>query len=142
MAEFVEAHAKFKLIRGVNGDGSVAAGGLVDVALRYTTADPYALKMTFTDPARPKESVAWFMARDLLLEGVDVRAGLADVQVWPHSKNKLRLQLRSPEGNALLSMPRDEVRRFLDVTLSMVPRGQESQHLDVDACVAKILERA
>src|SRR5690348_4994040 len=50
-------------------------------SLFYSGDDPYAIRIAFH--VGLDEPVEWIFARDLLAEGVNGRAGLGDVQVWP-----------------------------------------------------------
>jgi hypothetical protein len=72
------------------------------------------------------DGVIWTFGRDLLLDGL---AGLGDVQVWPVG-GRLCVALSGVESDGtwslgLLSMRLWPVRRFLDRTLAIVPRGTE-----------------
>ncbi len=49
------------------------------------------------------------------------------------------MALSSPDGNALFEVPRSVLVRFLRRTYVVVPRGRESDHLDVDAAVNRLL---
>ncbi|MEU4011413.1 SsgA family sporulation/cell division regulator [Streptomyces pseudogriseolus] len=61
----------------------------VSIALRYTVAGPYAVRMVVETGVTPP--VHWVFARDLLTEGLYRPAGLADVQVWPVPRRPRRL---------------------------------------------------
>jgi hypothetical protein len=47
--------------------------------------------------------------------------------------------LSSPDGNALFEVPRSVLVRFLRRTYVVVARGRETDHLDVDAAVNRLL---
>ena len=71
---------------------------------------------------RPKESVAG-----------------AEPLNKPPRGDFVALALSSPDGNALFEVPRSVLVRFLRRTYVVVPRGRESEHLDVDAAVNRLL---
>jgi len=49
------------------------------------------------------------------------------------------LALSSPDGNALFEVPRSVLVRFLRRTYVAVPRGRETDYLDLDAAVIRLL---
>jgi hypothetical protein len=86
--------------------------------------------------------VSWSFARELLFTGLDEPAGIGDVRVWPWNGPRgdfVALALSSPDGNALFEVPRSVLVRFLRRTYSAVPRGHETDHLDVDNAVSRLL---
>jgi hypothetical protein len=87
--------------------------------------------------------VSWSFARELLVTGLDEPAGIGDVRVWPSWASPrgdfVALALSSPDGNALFEVPRSILVRFLRRTYVAVPRGRESDHLDVDTAVNRLL---
>jgi hypothetical protein len=104
-------------------------------SLRYDPDDPYA-------ESAGGEPVRWSFARELLVTGLDEPAGIGDVRVWPWASPRgdfVALALSSPDGNALFEVPRSILVRFLRRTCVAVPRGRESDHLDVDAAVNRLL---
>jgi hypothetical protein len=113
----------------------------VRASLRYDPADPYAVHMVFYGESAG-EAVVWSFARDLLVTGLDEPAGIGDVRVWPWTVRQaglIALALSSPEGNALFEVPRDVLVRFLRCTYLVVPRGRETDYLDLDAAVTRFL---
>ncbi len=101
----------------------------------YSAADPYAIHVIL------RGDVHWDIARELLTDGLDKRAGLGDVQVWPWVSPRgefLALALSSPDGRALFEVPRSTVVRFLRRTYLAVPRGQE--RVDIDAVIRRLCE--
>src|SRR6266704_2515858 len=52
------------------------------------------------------------------------------------------LALSSPDGNALFEVPRSVLVRFLRRTYMAVPRSRETEYLDIDAAVTRLLTRA
>lgn len=122
----------------VHSDGTT---NTVRTCLGYDPADPYAVHVTFFDG---DESLTWTFARDLLDKGQHGPhgAGIGDVAVWPYGawlNRYLVLALDAPDGQARFLMPRQEVAAFLARTYKLVPRGSESDHLDVDRAIKQLL---
>jgi hypothetical protein len=111
----------------------------VPASLRYDPSDPYAVHVTFLSGDGTCE---WVFARDLLEVGLTEDAGRGDVRIWPgHGDGpaSVYISLSSPEGEALLEAPADDLRAFMDRTRVAVPLGAESLYLDVDAALAAVL---
>jgi hypothetical protein len=109
------------------------------VTLRYSATDPYAVRAVFSGDGM---EVEWVFARDLLRAGLSTPTGDGDVHVWPSwgtGKDLLMISLTSPDGQAVLEASAEDVRRFLDRTTLVVQDGDESQHLDLDAALARLL---
>ena len=105
----------------------------VGVSMHYDTADPYAVHAVFRVAA--EQQVAWVFARELLSEGLDRHSGDGDVHLWPASDaghEVVCIALRSPDGEALLQAPADDLVDFLSSTYALCPRGREPHHLQVD----------
>lgn len=88
-------------------------------------------------------AVRWVFARDLLDEGTRHPAGEGDVTCWPATISGQRvvcIALRSPNGQALLEAPADDIRAFLDRTYEIVPRGREAGFLDIDGLISDLLD--
>jgi hypothetical protein len=114
----------------------------VRASLRYDPDDPYAVNVLFHAESAAGEPVSWSFARELLVTGLEESAGIGDVQVWPWASSRgdfVALALSSPDGTALFEVPRSILVRFLRRTYVAVPRGRESDHLDVDAAVNRLL---
>jgi hypothetical protein len=119
-----------------------AAGLSVRASLRYDPADPYAVHTVFHAEPGGGEAVSWCFARDLLVTGLDEPTGIGDVRVWPWATphgDFVALALSSPGGNALFEVPRSVVVRFLRRTYLAVQPGRETEHLDVDTAVSRLL---
>ncbi|HTY73566.1 MAG TPA: SsgA family sporulation/cell division regulator [Actinomycetes bacterium] len=119
----------------------VTQGGSVHVPaeLCYDPTDPYAVTATFRSE---DDAVAWTFSRDLLDEGLVAPAGEGDVAVWPCSDDDgevVCIALSSPFGQALLEAQRHEVEAFIVRSFQTVPRGSESDLLDLDAEIAALL---
>jgi hypothetical protein len=114
----------------------------VRASLRYDPDDPYAVHVLFHAESAGSEPVSWSFARELLVAGLNEPAGVGDVRVWPWAIPRgdfVALTLSSPDGNALFEVTRSILVRFLRRTYVAVPRGRESDHLDVDAAVNRLL---
>lgn len=116
-------------------------------SLFYSKDDPYAVRIAFH--VGLDEPVQWTFARDLLASGAESAAGLGDVKAWPSSQSAsglsgtvLNLHLTSPYGEALFEAPVREVTDFLASTYRMVPRGGETEHLDVEKGIEELLRQA
>ncbi len=109
------------------------------VSLRYSATDPYAVRAVFSGDGM---EVEWVFARDLLRTGLSTPVGDGDVHVWPSwgtGRELLMISLTSPDGQAVLEAAADDVRSFLDRTAAVVPDGDESSHLDLDAALVRLL---
>jgi Streptomyces sporulation and cell division protein, SsgA len=124
----------------------------------YSGSDPYAVRMAFhvgTD-----EPVEWIFARDLLSAGIESRQGEGDVHVWPSpgpgsqngdldltgspqpGEKVLNIELSSPFGQAHFEAPAQAMAAFLRRTYQIVPAGQESGHIDIEAELNDLLRKA
>jgi sporulation and cell division protein SsgA len=115
--------------------------------LFYSHEDPYALSIAFA--VGLDEPIEWTFARDLLAMGIEGREGLGDVTVWPSADSEggvpgrvLHLELSSPFGQAHFEAPATEISDFLRRTYEIVPAGEESGHLDVEAELNDLLRQA
>jgi hypothetical protein len=123
----------------------------------YSDGDPYAVRMAFhvgTD-----EPVEWIFARDLLAAGIESRHGEGDVHVWPSPAScpesdldltgsaqpgdkVLNIELSSPFGQAHFEAPAQAMAAFLRRTYQIVPAGQESRYIDIEAELNDLLRKA
>ena len=130
-------------------------------SMYYSGSDPYAVRMAFhvgTD-----EPVEWIFARDLLAAGIESRQGEGDVQVWPSPvsvaetgdldligaaepqgtpEKVLNIELSSPFGQAHFEAPAEAMSAFLQRTYQIVPAGQESRYIDIEAELNDLLRNA
>ena len=109
------------------------------VSLRYSSTDPYAVRAVFSGDGM---EVEWVFARELLRTGLASPVGDGDVHVWPSwgtGRELLMISLTSPDGQAVLEATADDVRSFLDRTAAVVPDGDESAFLDLDAALNRLL---
>jgi Streptomyces sporulation and cell division protein, SsgA len=116
-------------------------------SLFYSPQDPYAVRLAFH--VGLDEPVEWIFARDLLSRGVQGCQGIGAVQVWPSPGSAggepgsvLNIELISPCGRARFEIPAGEVTDFLRRAYQIVPDGQESGHIDIDAELNDLLRQA
>jgi Streptomyces sporulation and cell division protein, SsgA len=138
--------------------GLVRPGGAVVplmASLHYSRTDPYAIRMAFH--VGMDEPVEWALARDLLAAGLHGREGIGDVQAWPSvapgpaageginpeaaGPGIMNIAMTSPFGHAQFQAPAAAIAAFLDRTYQIVPVGQETCHLDLDAELAQLLSQ-
>ncbi len=91
------------------------------------------------DPARPYEItlnlqattgwIEWVFARDLLADGLIAPAGAGDVRLHPDADDVV-VELRSPNGQALIVFGRAELEHALEATEDLVLPGAEEAHVD------------
>lgn len=116
--------------------------GQVTVILRYDTDHPYTTRMEISDST---EYVEWSYARDLLDDALSAPphcpVGDGDVCVWTGDGPDPVVYVRlSGEGDrCTLALPWDDVARYVQRAYRVVPRGQESRHLDVDRAIRALL---
>ena len=107
--------------------------------VEYAADDPYAIRMAFY--VGDDEPVEWIFARELLTVGIVRKVGDGDVEVWPAGPDDtvLNIALSSPFGNALFEVPLSPLADFLHRTYQVVPAGQESEFVDMDAELENLL---
>jgi hypothetical protein len=112
----------------------------------YSRDDPYAVRIAFyVGLAEPRE---WIFARDLLSRGINGHEGLGDVTAWPSAGSEagapgsaLNIELASPSGRAHFEAPVKDVSDFLRNTYQVVPAGEESKYVDVEAELTGLLRQ-
>lgn len=115
-------------------------------SLYYSKDDPYAVSLAFH--VGLDEPVEWTFGRELLALGVEGVAGLGDVRIWQSAESSsglvavLNIELASPHGQARFEAPVAEVADFLHRTYQVVPAGQESEHIDLEAGLTELLREA
>jgi hypothetical protein len=116
-------------------------------SLFYSKEDPYAIRIAFH--VGLDEPVEWIFARDLLSMGIEGREGLGDVVVWPSAGSEggapdsvLNLELSSPFGQAHFEAPIKEISDFLRRTYELVPAGEETDFVNVEAELTDLLRPA
>ncbi len=112
----------------------------VDCELRYHVSDGLAVTAIFSTMA---QTVSWTFARSLLDEGRHRPTGEGDINVRPDLDERghaaVSVQLRSPDGTAVLRAPTADVTRFLDMTKHLVPDGGEMAAVDIDSVIERLL---
>ncbi len=113
----------------------------VPTTLAYRKDDPYAVALTFHSSSG---DVEWIVARSLLLQGLATAAGEGDVRVHPSIDDGANavavMDFSSPDGRLVAQACTHELQSFLARTFAAVPVGTESDHLDVDAIIASLLD--
>ncbi|MGW5637116.1 SsgA family sporulation/cell division regulator [Streptomyces sp. NPDC003832] len=113
----------------------------VPACFSYDAQDPYAVHIAIHTASQP-EPVRWVFARDLLADGMVRPSGLGDVRIWPATSERfdhLRIELSSPSGRALLTVPINVVRPWLEQTYRLVPPESEGAALDLDTELHRLL---
>lgn len=122
------------------GHPSDSAGREISSTWQFTTANPYAVQVTFHVSSGP---VTWLFARELLDDGCQATSGLADVRISPTQHPSygrvIELHLSSPSGRALLLVNVSAISDFLRRTYELVPTGMESRHLQMDKWLTSLL---
>lgn len=135
--------------------------------LIYSAGDPYAVQVNFHVGAG--EPLGWCLAREVLAAGLDGPAPeiAADVRVWPDEtrgllcigltsssgsvvfKNdearghpRVGLTSSSSSGSAVFETDEAPVAEFLARSYQLVPEGEETAHLYLDADLADLLREA
>ncbi|MFT4288891.1 SsgA family sporulation/cell division regulator [Nocardioides sp.] len=117
-------------------------GRTVDMptTMAYRAEDPYALSLVFHAGSG---DVEWVVSRTLLLQGLTSPTGEGDVRVYPSIDEDARavtiLDFCSPDGRLVAQADSYVIQGFLARTLSVVPVGRESEFLDLDGLVARLL---
>ncbi|MER6304379.1 SsgA family sporulation/cell division regulator [Kitasatospora sp. NPDC001539] len=112
----------------------------VEAHLRFDTSLPYAVCLAFPPVGEQGgDEIQWFFARDLLNEGRHAPSGCGDVTVRPGPEGQVLVTLRSRDGRAVISIPSDAVTAFLLDSFALVPAGSETDHLDIDDALGRIL---
>ena len=115
----------------------------IDADLVFDPADPYAATMVFRTGV---QEVLWTFGRELLVEGRYEPTGDGDVHVWPCLDSSGRavviVELCSPDGEALVQARSGDIITFVDRMNAAVAPGTESDLLDVDSAISRILASA
>lgn len=111
----------------------------VATTLSYTSADPWAVQVSF-HPGGEEEPIAWTFDRSLLRDGLDGKSGEGDVCIWRADKLNLGITLSGVDLRALLHAPADAVSAFLAATHALVPVGTEPAYASTEAELDSLLE--
>ncbi|GAA2456559.1 SsgA family sporulation/cell division regulator [Streptomyces macrosporus] len=112
----------------------------VTVALRYDRHDPFAVRIVFPpDVSLDGQEVAWVFSRELLEEGLRASVGRGDVRVRPNGETRTVVELRAPEGVAVIEFDTAGLRNFLRGTYKLVRSGTEHLEMDLDRALTALL---
>jgi len=129
------AHSMSELMTG----SMTTTNGTTDVTARltYKPWDPYAIIVTITDRAEAVQ--IWTIGRDLLLRGLTAQAscpaGRHRIRLWTclhHNESSLMIAMMT-SFVAFLELDLEKIADFAIGTLYLVPQGEESRQLDLDA---------
>ncbi|MCH0572398.1 SsgA family sporulation/cell division regulator [Streptomyces sp. MUM 136J] len=101
----------------------------IPVRMLYHGCDPLAVRLTFALPG--DTPVTWYVARELLLEGLLRPAGEGDVRILPAQSrhpDAVLIHVRVCEEEALFRTSVPPLLAFLDRTGMVVPVGREDLH--------------
>ncbi len=109
--------------------------------LSFRADEPYAVRATFRTG---RADIQWTISRDLIAEGLVRPAGDGDVLIWPEygAERLVVIALRSPgQDEAVMEGDWAAVADFLDKTYRIVEFGTESEYLDLDSWIDRILDQ-
>ncbi|MGY0020669.1 SsgA family sporulation/cell division regulator [Streptomyces sp. cg35] len=128
--------------RLVTAEGPGGPERALTVTLRYSSADPLAIRLVFPAAATlAGAEVTWAFSRALLDEGLRTPTGTGDVHVWPCGRARTVVELHAPEGLAVVQFDTSALRRFLRRSYALVPAGDEDVTAVVDRAIAALLGR-
>ena len=106
----------------------------------YDVAEPYAVRVIFHDDdiaAQPE------LARSSLARGVLEPVGGGRVSMWPSltvdGRAVVVMSVTGLGGDLVCEITTDQIHRFLTRTYTLVPVGTESDYIDLDAVVERLL---
>jgi Streptomyces sporulation and cell division protein, SsgA len=115
--------------------------------LHYSRQDPYAVRMSL-DAGR-EEPVTWHVSRDLLTAALHGPEGIGDVRAWPtfapggpersYGEKILNIELGPTDGCSRFEASASGMAAFLARTYELVPEGEETDYLNIDAGLAELL---
>jgi hypothetical protein len=108
--------------------------------LHYDAMDPYAVTATFL--LADGLEVEWVLARDLLSDGLHRQTGEGDVVLRPSAgavSTEVELVLTDPMSQARMTLPVETLADFLRASHHLVPPGTESEFLDLDTTILRLL---
>ena len=128
----------------VEDGGATGRGRVTMLRLSWRRSDPLAVTVTLIarpdHPALPQGS--WVMLRDFLRYALEEPTGDGEVRLRPDStRARLGLELARGEHPCHVTVPCAVVRSFLDATEAIVPAGEEAGEEELDALIARLLDR-
>ncbi|ANN15954.1 sporulation and cell division regulator protein [Amycolatopsis orientalis] len=110
----------------------------VEANLNYDTKDPLVVTLCFRR-GEVDRIIDWVVGRDLLAGGMTLLVGDGDVRIYPGEDDPglVWLHLETPGGRAVLTGCRRQLTEFLDCTVELVPFGQETEWMEIDASIAR-----
>lgn len=127
----------------IEGAGGPMRDIPVEIEFCYDPEDPLAVEMTFEyeDEVFGPLVVIWAVSRELLAQGVTstIPQGRGDIQLHLASRDSARIFLSSPDGQARIQLPRQELVRFLNATQDIVRLGEECMDEVIDGAIEEIL---
>ncbi|MGY1454260.1 SsgA family sporulation/cell division regulator [Streptomyces sp. SS8] len=115
----------------------------VTVGLRYDRHDPFAVSLAFPpDVSLDGQEVVWVFSRELLEDGLRAAVGLGDVHIRPSGPERPEgtvIELRAPEGVAVIEFDTTGLLHFLHGTYGVVPDGSEHLELDLERGLTSLL---
>ncbi|MET9321622.1 SsgA family sporulation/cell division regulator [Streptomyces sp. NPDC003038] len=111
-------------------------------AFTYRTDRPYEVSLDLQGAGI--HLAHWVFSRDLLLDGETCASGEGDIQVWPRRQGtepRIYLAFGNGEQNCVVSARAKDVHGLCRRLTTLVPRGQERRHYDLDAELSALLAR-
>lgn len=102
----------------------------IPIRLSYQVEDPYAITMHIVGT-----QIVWTFGRDLIRHG----GGMGDVKVERYI-DKTQLSLSVDDKTATFAVSTSELDEFMALVYHLVPEGHESQYIDWDENLVKLLE--
>lgn len=107
----------------------------VNVALCYSTDDPYVVLLRWTDGR------TWTVSRQQLYAGTMEPACTPTISVMPLLNMFIEITLRAEDCEpAVLSFVKADVHRVLKLSQQYVPFGRELERLDLDGELARLVD--
>ncbi|MFJ8043301.1 SsgA family sporulation/cell division regulator [Kitasatospora sp. NPDC096147] len=111
--------------------------------IEYRRDDPFAVRLHFgPEHTLDGAPIVWTFARRLLADGLSLPVGDGDVGVRPHGAARTAVELRTPDGYALLVLRTRELEAFLDASERVVPTGSEGRLIAWDDELAALVRGA
>jgi hypothetical protein len=111
--------------------------------LSWSRHDPLAVALRLyaspDHPALPRGH--WSVLRDFLRYGLDEPTGDGDVRIVPdNGQHKVWLELSFDGRRTAVSLPTSTMSDFLDATECIVPSGEETSEVVMDALIRRLLQ--